>query len=102
MTSSGFLFAVVTLLTPSAALVPTTPGLRQTSVSPCVKRVAAPPLMDQRPRIERPKNNDAQDEAEARERDSLYSSPSFELDATTITAILGALIAFQFFVLGNM
>ena len=58
--------------------------------------------MDQRPRIERPKNNDAQDEAEARERDSLYSSPSFELDATTITAILGALIAFQFFVLGNM
>ena len=36
------------------------------------------------------------------ERDSLYDTPSFELDATTITALLGAAIAFQFFVLGNM
>lgn len=36
------------------------------------------------------------------ERDSLYARPSFELDATTITALLGAVIAFQFFVLANM
>jgi len=36
------------------------------------------------------------------ERESLYSRPSFELDATTITALLGAAIAFQFFVLANM
>ena len=36
------------------------------------------------------------------EQSSLYDAPSFELDATTITALLGAAIAFQFFVLGNL
>ena len=36
------------------------------------------------------------------ERESLYATPSFELDATSITALLGAAIAFQFFVLANL
>ena len=31
-----------------------------------------------------------------------YDAPDFEFDAVTITAILGAAIAFQFFVLGNL
>lgn len=39
---------------------------------------------------------------EERERNSLYTTPSFEFDAVTITALLGAAIAFQFFILGNM
>ena len=34
-------------------------------------------------------------------RDSLYS-PSFELDATTVLALLGGAIAFNFFVLANL
>lgn len=34
--------------------------------------------------------------------ESLYNTPSFELDAVTITAILGGLIAFQFFVVANL
>lgn len=36
------------------------------------------------------------------ERDSLYTTPSFELDATTVLALLGGAIAFNFFVLANL
>ena len=36
------------------------------------------------------------------ERDSLYTTPKLEFDAVTITALLGAAIAFQFFVLANL
>ena len=39
---------------------------------------------------------------EERERADLYAGPSFELDAVSITALLGAAIAFQFFVLANL
>jgi hypothetical protein len=33
---------------------------------------------------------------------SLYTTPNFEFDAVTVTALLGAAIAFQFFVLANL
>lgn len=37
------------------------------------------------------------------EEDSLYNSPAdFEFDAVTVTALLGAAIAFQFFVVANL
>ena len=56
------------------------------------------------PRIERPvkKEEDGNSAEGMTERDSLYATPDFELDAFTITALLGVAIAFQFFVLGNM
>ena len=52
------------------------------------------------PRITPPENDDG--DRQMSERESLYASPDFELDAFTITALLGVAIAFQFFVLGNM
>ena len=36
------------------------------------------------------------------EPESLYTTPKLEFDAVTITALLGAAIAFQFFVLANL
>ena len=54
--------------------------------------------MSERPRIDDP--NKMTDEE--RERASLYARPSFELDAVSITGLLGAAIAFQFFVLANL
>ena len=37
------------------------------------------------------------------EPESLYNSPAdFEFDAVTVTALLGAALAFQFFVLANL
>lgn len=36
------------------------------------------------------------------EQESLYTTPSFELDATTVLALLGGAIAFNFFVLANL
>lgn len=47
----------------------------------------------------------AKDEAKAKaedEEDSLYATGDFEFDAVTVTALLGAGIAFQFFVLANL
>ena len=40
--------------------------------------------------------------AEERERAALYAGPSFDFDATSVTALLGVAIAFQFFVLANV
>ena len=40
--------------------------------------------------------------AEEKERDDAMMRPDFEFDATTVTALLGAAIAFQFFVLANL
>jgi len=37
-----------------------------------------------------------------KEEDSLYDTPDFELDATTVLALLGGAIAFNFFVLANL
>ena len=34
--------------------------------------------------------------------ESLYNTPDFQLDAVSITALLGAALAFQFFVLANL
>ena len=51
------------------------------------------------PRIKKPTEGLT---AEERERESLYAAPDFEFDATTVTALLGAAIAFNFFVLGNL
>jgi hypothetical protein len=51
--------------------------------------------------IEKP-GEKAESDREQQERDSLYTTPSFEFDATTITALLGVAIAFQFFVLANL
>ena len=61
-------------------------------------------VLMQQPRMRPPPKDEDDDSksAEQRERDALYAGPSFELDATTITALLGAAIAFQFFVLGNL
>ena len=66
-------------------------------------RATAPRMEEQseKPRIGGP-NDGRPMTAEERERADLYAGPSFELDATTITALLGAAIAFQFFVLGNL
>ena len=44
----------------------------------------------------------SEERQEREEPESLYTTPKFEFDAVTITALLGAAIAFQFFVLANL
>lgn len=71
---------------------------------PCASPSLRHSIFMKQPRIERPIKNEENNEPgdATSERDSLYATPDFELDAFTITALLGVAIAFQFFVLGNM
>lgn len=80
------------LIMPANALVLNSPRAMQATI-------AAPPASC-RPEVStlvlsEPTDNDS-------DEDSLYTTPSFEFDAVTITALLGGAIAFQFFVLGNL
>ena len=87
------------LVTPSASWMahPAHVPLSRRALSTSAQRLY---MSGDAPRITPPENDD--DDRQMSERDSLYASPDFELDAFTITALLGVAIAFQFFVLGNM
>ena len=80
------------LVLPASALV-----LVQNARAPII----ATPAVSCRPAVSALVLSETNDDSNEPE-ESMYTTPSFEFDAVTITALLGAVIAFQFFVLGNL
>ena len=76
------------------------PAMRAPIVA--AQRYGTAAMSEQEPRIGSEVDEPKEMTAEERERASLYARPSFELDAVSITGLLGAAIAFQFFVLANL
>ena len=91
----------------NAALVVQQPALLSSSRSSLLRSLSTTPRMmaddEKRPRVNAPNPN----QAPGSRRPGPTPNPNedgidFEFDATTVTALLGAAIAFQFFVLANL
>ena len=98
-TQFAALLFVAFLAAPSTAIAPLSPSLRSRLLSGRERRAVrgrANVIRAAGPRD--PRDDDSKDS-------SLYTNPldgGVELDAVTVTALLGAAIAFQFFVVANL
>jgi hypothetical protein len=92
------LFLIALCAAPASALGPLTALQRRTL------NLQARTFTDRQSRkIIASANDDKKKPATADGQESLYGSPAnFEFDAVTVTAVLGTLIAFQFFVIANL
>ena len=98
-----FLASILCLSSASALYLPTevrgkiaSPRASLTMIGPNggKPRVVPPPPQQS--------SDDSEKTPEQLERENLYSGADFEFDATSVTALLGFAIAFQFFVVANM
>ena len=95
--SAACAIALVLLASPAASLQAIPGATRRTAVLPCAAPLRAPvAAVRMAGGGPGPESKDVDDE-----EDSLYDV-DFSLDATTVLALLGGAIAFNFFVLANL